>query len=182
MGVGDDITELVRRRIADLHTNRRFDLARVAEALEVDPSAVSKNVRIPGRALSLRFVATVAELAHQPLAELVVPDGSLIKQLDADEAALLRYLRQWPKSVIRSLVGFLQFFADEPPAETMTRNLHEVWRRFDRQKRERLFSIALLLSEGMLTPDLLTALQERLAADQLAGGDARGSDERRRRP
>lgn len=176
----ESLAERVKRRVVRLYDEGRFKQNIAAERLNMNPASLHGYVR-GSTDITLHVLEVVSELTQVPVGELVVPEGSLIKELDADEAALLRHLRKWPKSVVRSLVGFLAFFADEPPVDVQTRNLHEMWRRFDRPHRERLFLLAQLMSEGLMTPDLLEGLQDRLVADRLADAGADGSGSRRRR-
>jgi transcriptional regulator with XRE-family HTH domain len=158
----ESLTEVVRRRLYRLSKQKRFRRDALAQRLGVVESAVTKNLRIEGRPLTIEFVAHVADLAQVPIAELVVPKGSDIKQVDAEEAMLLRYMRKWPRPTLRALLAFLTFFANEPPAETLKRNFDEQWRRLRVQDRERLYSYAIVFREQALGPDQLQALDDRV--------------------
>lgn len=173
----DSLADRVKARTLALYGDGRFTQAALAECLGVDPSAAQGYVKGTTR-ISLKVLEAVSIVSGEPLAELVVPPGSLIKQVNADEAALLRALRSWPLSVTRALGVFVAYFADEPPALQQTRKMHEHYKNLDVKKREQLLSIAQLLDEGVLGPDLLGALQERLLDDRLA--DA-GETARRKR-
>lgn len=125
------------------------------------PSAITPYVQ-GHREPSLTMLEAVSELTQVPIAELVTPPEAVLKQLNPDEAALLRWLRSWPLDVTRSLVQFVAFFADEPPAARQTRNLHELWRGLGHADREWLYGVAVMLREKTLAPDLQAALLQRL--------------------
>lgn len=158
--MAESLYDRIFRRVRHLADTRALKGTEVARAAGVTPSVISRQLR--GEvALSFSTIEAVAELAEVPIAELVVPDGALLKQLDADEAALVRGLRLWPPHVRRLLREFLEFFADAPPGETQTRNLHEHWRRMAPHEREVLYGCAVLLRRGVLTPSQLATLFDR---------------------
>lgn len=170
----ETLSERVSRRVVDLARRRGFKTA-LAKRLGYGASGVSPYVsgqRVP----SLDMLEAISEVGQVPLAELVAEPGSLY-QLDPDEATLIRWLREWPKSVTHALLAFVAFFADEPPAVRQTRNLHELWRRLPSAKQEWLYGVALFLREGSLGPDQLAALVQQLKVE---AGQQR-SDARRRR-
>jgi transcriptional regulator with XRE-family HTH domain len=179
-----ELTELVRQRLYQLAKTKRFRRDALAERLGVVESAVTKNLITPGRPLTIGFVEAAAALADVPVAELLCPQGSEIKQVDAEEASLLRYLRQWPRTVRRALLAFVQFFSNEDPADTQFRNLREHWRHLNATDRERLNSYAVIFREKVLTPDQEQALNGRLRglaarerARQGAARTKRGNDD-----
>lgn len=173
------LSERLAAQLREFSERRGFKVA-LARRLNFQPSAITPYVT-GERPMSLEVLEAVSELASVPLAELVAAPGSSVRELNADEAALLRALRRWPLTVTRSLCAFVAFFADEEPVAAQTRNFHELWRRMDQTRRDRIFSLAQLMSEGVLTPDLLSALQERLVADRAADANGGGSGSRRRR-
>jgi transcriptional regulator with XRE-family HTH domain len=132
----------------------------VAARLKLDASAVTRYVNGP-TALTIEFLDAVSQESGVPLGELVSPPGTL-HQLDAYESALIRALRQWPKSVTQAILSFVGFFADEAPVERQAKNLHEMYRKMPDGDREWLYSVALLLSEQTLPPDLRAGLVSRL--------------------
>src|SRR5688500_6145441 len=94
----DSLSAIVRERIVSLNKNGRFKQAAVARAMGVTPSAVNGYFK-GATEITVTLLDAVSEVAQIPVAELITPPGSTIKQLDADEAALLRWLRLWPKDV-----------------------------------------------------------------------------------
>ena len=164
--MAEDLTERVRGVLKRLSRERRFNQTTVAHRLNLVPSAVSRNLTQAGRPLSLEFVATIADEAGIHLSELVAPPRAALKQLDADEAALLRWLRLWPKDVTRHLGRFVQFFADEAPPVQQQRNLHELIRNLAQNDRDWLYGVAVMLREGTLPPDLQAGLVQELEAEQ----------------
>lgn len=166
MTSGEDATSRVRARIRDLKDARRFKQVNVANRLGMDPSALSLYIH-GNRPLTLRVLEAIAEEAAIPLAELVAPEEGW-KQVSPGEAALLRHLRKWPAALINDcLIPFFAFFADEEPAETQTRNVHEHWRRLKRTDREWVYGLLVMLREGLLPPDLRAGLDRQLAAERL---------------
>ncbi len=161
---GVTTTDRVRRRLRELSDTKAFKQTKVAARLDIDQGAVNRYIN-GATPITVSFLEAVSEETSIPLAELVAPPGT-IHQLNADEAALLRWLRRWPLSVTRALCGFLAFFADEPPQLLQTRNLHELWRHLPAKRREWLYGVAVLLKEGTLAPDLQARLMAQLQAEQ----------------
>jgi transcriptional regulator with XRE-family HTH domain len=153
----ENLAALVKARIKRLYDERRFTQTALAKELGVTPSAVNGYFRTE-TPVTLDLLEAVSALTHIPVGELVAPDGSLVKQLDADEAALLRYARSWPKSVLHGLLVFLRYWADEPPVVQQTRKLHEFWRVMPMRNKDAFFGLAAILSERVLEPDLLEQL------------------------
>jgi transcriptional regulator with XRE-family HTH domain len=170
-----ELTELVRQRLYKLAKTKRFRRDALAERLGIVESAVTKNLITPGRPLTIAFVEAAATLADVPIAELFCPQGSEIKQVDAEEAGLLRHLRLWPRTVRRSLLAFLQFFSSEDPADLQFRNLREHWRHLNATDRERLNSYAVIFREKVLAPDQRQALDERLQESVTRERERRGA-------
>lgn len=164
-------TARIRARLREMSQSRAFTQTAVAKRLGIDQASVNRYVHGP-TPLTVTFLEAVAEETQIPLGELVAPPGSY-KQLDAEEAALLRYLRRWPKSVMRALIAFVAFFADEPPAAVQTRNMHELWRRMPTKQREVLYGVAVLIRERTLSPELQARILGQLAVDLSGGGDER---------
>lgn len=162
-------TERTRRRLQALVRDKAFRQTRVAERLGIATSAVNRYIH-GVTPITLTFLEAVAEESRVPLTELVSQDEGW-KQLNPDELALLRALRQWPLSVTRALCAFVGFFADEPAQVRQTRNLHELWRRMPAKRRDWFYSVGLLLQEGTLAPDLQARLLQQLEADQSAYAD-----------
>jgi transcriptional regulator with XRE-family HTH domain len=170
------LTDRARAEIRRLSDDRQFSQRRVAETLNVKPSTVTHTINRQHQPITLDFLEAVSDAAQIPAAELIAEPGSL-HQLNAQEAALLRALRNWPDSVTRALVQFVAFFADEPSAVRQTRNMHELWRHLDQRKRDQLFGIAAGLAEGF-APDITAKLFEQLSDEAKA---AVGKMEKRRR-
>lgn len=159
--------EHVRERLWRLHKQGRLNQTALAKRLRVKPSAISKVLNTEGRTISLELLIEAAELAQVPLAELVAAENSAVKELDPEEAALLRHLRKWPRHVRRSLLDFLAFFADEEPAVTQTRNLHALWRQIGKPSdRDWIYGVVQMVVEGILPPDLREGLVGQLRDEQ----------------
>ncbi len=173
--MAQSISERLLQRLQELTAKHGFQ-AKLARKLSVSDQAITRLVA-GDTTLTVDALEAIAEVSGIPVAELVVPPSAVIKQLDAEEAALLRYLRRWPKTVSRALIVFVAFFADEEPAETQTRNLHELYRHLDAPMREALYGFAIGLREKSIPPDIERALFERLSAESKA---AAGKPERRR--
>lgn len=172
------LTERVRAQLVKLHRARKFSQVAVAQRLNQFPSAVNHTLHRADRPLTLEFLEAVADTAPSVLvAELVAPPGSTLKQLNPDEAALLRALRLWPAHVTRALGAFVAFFADEESEAVQTRNLHAYWRQMDQKDRDWFYGVAVLMREGSLGPDLRAGLVDRLE-DARRGGAARREDKR----
>ena len=154
------IQERVRARLREVFKERSLKQVRVAERLGMNSSAVTRYLHGP-TAITLEFLEAVAEESRIPLGELLSSRGEL-HQLDAYESALIRALRQWPKSVTQAILGFVSYFADESPVQRQEKNLHEMYRKMPDGDREWLYSVALLLSEQTLPPDLRAGLVSRL--------------------
>jgi transcriptional regulator with XRE-family HTH domain len=166
-----DLTEHVRARLVELHRAKKFTQTAVARRLNKDTSAANR-ILTGTKAITLADLEAIADEADVNAAELIAPPGTL-KQLNAEEAELLRMLRAWPQSVRLALLVFLRFFADESPAETQTRNLHEHWRGLNAGDRNWIAGVVQMVREGILPPDLreglidqlITETQKRRAAD-----------------
>lgn len=157
------LSERVSDSLRELAERRGFRKA-LAERMGFRPSGVTPYVK-GERHVTLPMLEAISELSGVPVANLVVPPDSSIKQLNADEAALYRALHRWPLSVTRALCAFVAFFADEEPAAGLTRNLHELWRGLQAPDREWLYGIAVMLREGILPPDLRQGLVDSLKAE-----------------
>jgi transcriptional regulator with XRE-family HTH domain len=160
----DALTERVRARLVELHRARRFSQTKVALTLGVHPSAVSRTLT-GDKAITLEELGCIADAAGVNVAELVAPPDTL-KQLNAEESELLRYVRDWPQEVGRALLMFLRYFADETPAEHQTRNVHQFWRGMPTRDRLWVYGLLQMVREGILTPDLREALTDRLIDEQ----------------
>jgi transcriptional regulator with XRE-family HTH domain len=170
------LNDRVLIRVRELAQTRGFRTA-LARRLRLSQPAITPYIS-GERPITLDMLEAAADIGRVRIAELVSEPGT-VHQLNADEAALIRWLRQWPITVTRALCAFLAFFADEPSQVRQTRNLHEIYRRMGTKDRDRLSSIAQLMAEGMLTPDLLEGLQARLIADRSTDAAGRGSGRRR---
>ena len=174
------LSERVKARVVALYRERRFTQVALAKALSVDPSAANGYVSGDTR-ISLDVLEAVAEVSGVPIAELVAPDGSLLRQLNPTEAQLFRALRQWPGSVTEALALFLAFFADEPAIDRQTRNVHEMWRQIRTPADRNFLEGAMqMLNDGRLAPDLKEALSRQLEADRSKRAVARGAKTQRR--
>jgi transcriptional regulator with XRE-family HTH domain len=162
-----EVTTRVRGQLQALFKRTALKQIRVAERLGVAPSVVTRYLYGPS-ALTLPFLDAVAEESRIPLGELLAPPGT-VHQLDAYEAALIRALRLWPKSVTQAILTFVSFFADESPVERQGKNLHEMYRRMGDADREWLYSVALLVSERTLPPDLRGGVVDLLKGEATRG-------------
>jgi transcriptional regulator with XRE-family HTH domain len=170
-------TEHARERVKALQDARRFRQKAVAKRLNMSASNVSRTINDESRDFTLAFLDAVAHEARVPLVELVVPPDSMVRQLNADEARLLRAMQGWPASVTRSLLQFVAFFADEPPVAQQTRNVHEYWRGMDQIDRDWIYGLLVMLREGKMPQDLRTGLLDHLKREQYK----RQSDDAKRR-
>jgi transcriptional regulator with XRE-family HTH domain len=161
-----DATERVRERVRDVLRERRVRQTAIATRLDIEQSAVHRYIHGP-TPMTVAFLEAVESLSGVPMGEIVSPKEDW-KQVNADEAALLRALRRWPATVTRSLGAFLAFFADEEPVLRQTRNLHELWRSMPQKRRDEFYAMGVLLAAGRLEPDLLARLMTRLEAEQRA--------------
>jgi transcriptional regulator with XRE-family HTH domain len=151
----------VKAAVIRLYQERRFTQAALAEHLGVDPSAAHGYVN-GDTVISLDVLQGICEVAGERPAELVAPPGSLVKQLNPDEARLIRALRMWDKSVTQALSTFVTFFAGEPLADQQSRNHHAIWRGLRRTERDYLHGVAQMLRSRKLSPDLQAAIVDHL--------------------
>lgn len=152
---------------------RGFKIA-LARRLGVSAAAITPYVGQEARQMPLEMLEALSELVSVPVGELIAKEGSTYRELNADEAALLRALRRWPPNVTRSLCAFVAFFADEEPAAAQTRALHELWRQTDDpMRRNKIFAVALWIAEGLLTPDLQAIFDSQTIAEAKAGTTGR---------
>lgn len=147
---------------------------RLAKELNVVPSAITPYVE-GDREVTLRMLQAVSKLTGERVSEMLAPPNSSLKELDPEEAAILRWLRSWPRDVTRNLAAFLMFFADEPPALQRDRSFHDLYRNLGDKDRELIYSIALQAREQNVSPDMRAALVRRLEEDatQLRAREAR---------
>jgi transcriptional regulator with XRE-family HTH domain len=164
MARDEPLSARVSARLRELSDRRGFRSA-LAGRLKLSPAAISPYVS-GEREVTLDMLEAMAELSQVPVAELVAPPGSLVKQLDAHEATLLRYVRKWPSSVVQALLGFLAYVADEPAVETQARNLCEYWRHLPQGDRDWLYGLVVGLREDRVPQDLREGLTDRLKREQ----------------
>jgi transcriptional regulator with XRE-family HTH domain len=175
----DDLTERVRARLLDLSRRRRFNQSKVAARLNLHSSAINRTLK-GSKEITLKELEIIADEAQERPAELLAPPGT-VKELNAEEAELLRFFRAWPKETREALAAFLRYFADESPAETQTRNVHQFWRGMKINDRQWVYGLMQMVREGILPPDLREGLLDRLT-DELrkkrdAGGGRRRTDD-----
>ena len=175
----DPLTERVRARLVELHRARKFSQTKVAARLRVHPSAVNRTLT-SNKAITLAELEVIADEAKVNAAELVAPPGT-VKQLNAPEAELLRYVRTWPTEIREALLVFLRYFGDEAPAEAQTRNVHQYWRGMKPSDRPWVYGLLQMVREGILTPDLREGLLDRLTTEvrRRPGGDVKRQSKRR---
>lgn len=171
----ETLADRVKRRIQALYAERRFTQTQLGDRVGLGSSGINPYIR-GDRDINLYVLEAISELTQIPIAELVAPDGETIKQLAPDEAALLRFFRMWPASVRQSLIGFLEFFANESAPDAQTRNMSELWRRSTPKERDVLHSIALLQRERAIGADILAGVLTDLQreASQLTTDGRRG--------
>jgi transcriptional regulator with XRE-family HTH domain len=165
-----NLTERVRARLSELHDDRRFSQTKVARRLGVTPSAINRTLR-GEKALTLEELEVIADEAGVPIAELIAEPGS-IKQVNASEAELLRFVRSWPQSVREALLTFLRYWADEAPVDLQSRQVHEYWRRLGVHDRLWVFGILQMVREGLMSPEIQAGLSDRISTE-LKGRQAR---------
>lgn len=155
---------MVRRSTEDLAWDSVIDLldrkkikAGEAAKLAGIPASSMNRVRNRKQPVSLRVLDAAAYLSGREPAELILDPHTEMKVLTPDEAQLLRYSRQWPRSTRTALLTFLDFFADEPASVLQMRQAHEYLRRLTPAVLQRAVAYLLFLNEGGLTPDLRAA-------------------------
>ncbi len=162
----ESLTERVSARLMVLAETRGFKTA-LAARMGYTQASITPYTK-GERAVPLEMLEAIAEVSQIPVCELIAEPGTLY-QLDGQESALIRHLRRWPKSVTHALVAFVGFFADEPPIEAQTRNLHELWRGLPPGEKEWLYGVAVMLRERTLPPDLRAGLVDRLTNEATRG-------------
>jgi len=170
------LSERVSAQLIEMSKVRGFK-TRLAEAMSMEPSGITPYVN-GTREVSMAMLEAMSRLSGKPIAEIVCPPGDVIKQLDADEAALIRYARAWPKSVLHALLHFLHYWSDDPPVDEQTRKLREYWRVMSVQNRGWFVGAAAMLAEGMLPPDIQEGLTRHLEAERYK---RRADDAKKRR-
>ena len=160
------LSERVTMRLQEMAHQRGFG-KRLAARLRVSQGAISPYVA-GTREVSLDMLEAMSEETGVPLAELVAPPDAVLKQLDAEEAALLRAVRNWPKDVMWNLLRFVLFFENADPVSAQSRNMHEVFRRLKPQERDWIYGLAVGLREGALQPDIQEGLAVHVAGEARA--------------
>lgn len=112
------------------------------------------------RPLTLDALDAISGACGVPLVELLADPDAVIKQLDAEEAALLRAVRDWPKDVLRHLLRFVWHFDQPAPTAKLSRDMHTIFRELTEAQRSWIYGLSVGLREGVLPPDI----QEGLAA------------------
>ncbi len=161
-----DATDRVRRRLRELSTQRRFKQTKIGQRLGIDQSSVNRYVN-GTTPITVSFLEAVAEETSIPLGELVAPPGTMY-QLNADEAALIRWLRKWPTSVTQKLCALIQFFAEEPPGHPLLREIDELLRGMPERDRRAIYGFALMRKEGAVPPELTASLFQQLSDESKA--------------
>jgi transcriptional regulator with XRE-family HTH domain len=156
------LEERVSERFKELAEKRGFATA-LAKRLGKTPSAITPYIN-GSTPVSIEVLEAVSELAQIPVAELVASEESSWRELDSQEAAIVRALRHWPDTVRDAFVAFVQYFADEPPAAGQTRNVHEHWRHLSQAERDEIEPLMLLLRRRVLQPEQLKQIHRRLTA------------------
>lgn len=131
------------------------------------------------RNLRVQDLDILAAAADIPAAELIAEPGTL-KQLSADEATLIRWFRRWPTTVQRALLAFLSFWADEAPAERLSRQLHELIRHMGEAERTVMLGYALERAGRVWPKTLERALVDVARVD--ASDEPERQKARRERP
>ncbi|MGP1666195.1 MAG: helix-turn-helix domain-containing protein, partial [Rhodanobacter sp.] len=86
--------EIAKSAVRRLNAEKRFSIAAAATQAGVSASSMWHYVK-GERPLTLDVLEVISRLSGAPMAELVAPPDAVLKQLDADEAALLRAVRAW---------------------------------------------------------------------------------------
>lgn len=172
----DTLNERLAARLRELSERRGFKRD-LAERLDLTPSAITPYAQ-GERRITVDMLEAMSELSGVPLAELVAKHESAVRELNPDEAAIIRALRQWPLSVRQSLGSLLTFFADEPAPAGQTRNAHELWRQMRIQDREWVYGLMRMVVEGALPPDLREGLTDHLLGEMRTRSTGRGAKHR----
>jgi len=160
-----------------LYQQKRFTLKDAAARLGVSDSSLWHYVQ-GDRPLTLDALDAISGASGVPLVELIADPDAAIKQLDADEAALLRAVRAWPKDVLRHLLRFVWHFDDPEPTVKQSRDMHSLFRELSESQRSWIYGLAVGLREGALPPDIQAGLTARVQGEAAA---LRAAERKKRR-
>ena len=122
------------------------------------------------RHVQIRDLDRLAAALGIPVAELIAPRGSDLKQLSPDEAALLRHVRSWPVSVRAALLRFVVYWTNEAPIDPQSRRMVQMWRDLGQRDRDWLHWVAQELLEKNVAPDLRAAIADSLTREANTSG------------
>lgn len=158
------LTALATAGVRALWERRKFTQKGLADKAGIPASSVNRVLQ-GTQPVTLSILDAVGELTESNPLELLVDPSDEMKLVNPDEARLLRYFRNWPRSTRTALLDFAQFFADEDPVTSDQRRAHEQLRRLAPSVQRRAYAYLLFLSEGGLTPDLQEAFGLTETAD-----------------
>ncbi len=149
-----------------LWDRRKFTQKQLAERAKIPTSSVNRIMQ-GTQPVTLDVLEAAGELAGVNPLEMLLDPKTEMKMLTPQEAQFLRQIRTWPSSTREGLLRFLEYFADEDPAETQLRQAHEHLRQLSVPLRGRAAGYLVYLLEGGLTPDVRIALGLPPADDEL---------------
>ena len=110
--------ERVRRRVRELLDRPKRSQRKLAQALGVDHSELSRklsNDPDKQRDFTLRQLDALAAYLEVPPAALLQDDASQLWELSRSEAMLVRLWREWPVDIQQFTMGLLSYFAGLSP-------------------------------------------------------------------
>ena len=165
----DDVATRIAENIRAAMKLYRLRQNQVAKAAGHHPPWLSA-VLAGRRHVQIRDLDRLATALGIPVAELIAPRGSDLKQLSADEAALLRAARSWPPSVRLALLRFVGYWTNEAPIDPQSRRMAQMWRDLGQKDRDWLHWLAQELLEKNVAPDLRAAISDSMTREASTSG------------
>ena len=144
---------------------KRYKATQLAEKAGHGDGWISDILNQKSAGLPYKVIEAAAELRGIDPAEYFLAPDSELRALNPLEAEFIRYARTWPRTVLGSLLTFLQYFAPASAAEEKYRQAVGYLRAMGYRERQQALAYLLLLSEGRLPEDV----RARLPGD-LPGG------------
>jgi transcriptional regulator with XRE-family HTH domain len=166
MAKGDDVSHRIAENIKARMEAGNLKRNKVAEDSGHEPPWLT-NILAGKRKIQINDLDKLASALGVPVGELVAPPGTT-KQLNAYEAALLRWYRRLPESVRMALLVVLGAFANEPPSERTARHLYEFVRHANPRDRDIVWGFVLEKQYKGIPQELEQALVATLSDDAKA--------------
>jgi transcriptional regulator with XRE-family HTH domain len=124
--------------------------ARFCERYQVWPSTLAR-VLSGAQAATLDLLEQVAEMEMVSPLQLLAGPGDDLKPVSPLEQRLLRYVRPplMQGETLAHLLGFLEYYASEPPVEREQRTALDYLRKLTDGQRNRVLAYMILLHEGL---------------------------------